>query len=128
VYDNGTDRPGGSYSRVAEYELDLDAREATLLWSWTEPGWYDPIVGDADWLPNGHVLVTQGFNRCLDFFGDDVSELVELQPPDTVVWRMTWPTRDHTVYRSERYDGCAVFANARYCPAVADRIAALEAL
>ena len=71
------------------------------------------------------MLVTQGFNRCLDFFGNDVSEIVEIEPPDTVVWRMAWPTRDYTVYRSERYDGCAVFANARYCPAVADRIAEL---
>lgn len=126
VYDNGSGRPGGSYSRVAEYQLDLQADDATLLWSWTEPGWSDPIIGDADYLPNGNVLVTQGYAKCLFQTNNDVSEVVELTPPDTVVWRLTWPSDSHAVYRSQRYDGCAVFGNARYCPAVADRIAELS--
>lgn len=126
LYDNGDGRPGGDYSRVAEYRLDLETREATLLWFWTEPGWFDPIIGDADYLPNGNVLVTQGYNRCLFQTNDDVSELVELTPPDTVVWKLTWPSDSHAVYRSQRYDGCDVFGNARYCPSVADRIAELE--
>ena len=126
VYDNGNNRPGGEYSRVAEYQLDLAAQEAVLLWSWTEPGWHNPIVGDADYLPNGNVLVTQGFNACFDPFGNDVSELVEIAPPDEVVWRLTWPSRAHVTYRSERYDGCDVFHNARYCPEIASRISELR--
>jgi hypothetical protein len=125
VYDNGTGRPGGSYSRVAEYQLDLVNLQATLLWSWTEPGWNNPILGDADYLPGGNVLVTQGFNSCLDPFGNDVSELVELSPPSGQVWRLKWPSRTHTTYRAERYQGCDVFANARYCPDVATRLAEL---
>ncbi len=121
AYDNGVGRPGGSYSRVVEYQLDLSTNRATRLWDWTEPGWYDTVVGDADYLPNGNVLVTQGFSRCVEIIANDVSEIVELRPPDTVVSRITWPSSSWGVYRSERYDGCAVFANARYCDAVATR-------
>jgi hypothetical protein len=133
VYDNGNGRPGGDYSRIAEYQLDLAAREATLLWSWTEPQWHDPILGDADYLPNGHVLVTQGANQCLDPFGSTTSEILELAPDApsagagaTVVWRLAWPSRQYSTYRAERYGGCDVFANARYCPEIADRLATLR--
>lgn len=125
LYDNGTGRPGGSYSRVAEYQLDLVTLEATLLWSWTEDGWYDQILGDADYLPNGNVLVTQGFNACVDLFGNDTSEIIELSPPAGQVWRLQWPNRNWTTYRSQRYDGCDVFSNARYCEDVAERLAEL---
>lgn len=123
VYDNGQDV---GRSRVVEYSLDLDTNEARLLWEWTEPGWFDPIVGDADYLPNGDVLVAQGFASCVTPFSNDVTEVVELAPPDDVVWRLTWPTSRWGLYRAERYDGCDVFANARYCPDVAARIAALR--
>jgi Arylsulfotransferase (ASST) len=124
AYDNGQD---SGRSRVVEYQVDLQTNEAVLLWEWTEPGWYDPIVGDADYLPNGNVLVTQGFNICLTPFSSSESELVELLPPSTVAWRLTWPDGLWTLYRAQRYDGCDVFANARYCPAVSSRIAELAA-
>lgn len=124
LYDNGQGRPGGSYSRVAEYHLDLVNREATLLWAWTEPGWYDPIVGDADYLDNGHVLITKGHS--IEWSGaGDVSELVELAPPDEVVWRLTWSSPAFITFRAQRIDGCESFPNARYCDAVARRYAAL---
>ncbi|MEZ4241973.1 MAG: aryl-sulfate sulfotransferase [Myxococcota bacterium] len=131
LYDNGQGRPGGSYSRVAEYELDLTANVATLLWSWTEPGFDYPILGDADYLDAGRVLVAKGANRCLDPFGTGASEVLELQPEGgsaRVIWRMTWPDRSHAIYRAQRYGGCDVFANARYCPTVAARIAELRRL
>ncbi|MEQ1565075.1 MAG: aryl-sulfate sulfotransferase [Myxococcota bacterium] len=126
VYDNAQGQPDGRGSRVAEYHLDLASQVATLLWSWTEPGWSDPVGGDADYLPNGNVLVTQTYVSCFAY-GDDVSEIVEIEPPSTVVWRMPLPDEGWMVYRSERYDGCAAFSNARYCPAVADRVAELSA-
>lgn len=127
VYDNGQDRPGGSFSRVAELSLDLDTRRATLLWSWTEPGWYNPIVGDADYLPNGNVLVTRGFSRAWTPNSPDTSQVLELdRQTDQVLWRMSWPTGAHIVFRAQRYDGCAVFQSAATCPAVAERIEALE--
>jgi hypothetical protein len=126
MYDNGAGRPVEEpYSRVVEYELDLDARTAVRLWDWTEPGWYDPVIGDADYLPSGNVLVTQGFNRNRTPDSDDVSELLELRPPDEVVWRAPFPSPDWAVFRAQQYDGCALFANARYCEDVAERLAEL---
>jgi hypothetical protein len=123
VYDNGQD---SNQSRIVEYRVDLGAATVTELWEWTEAGWYDPILGDADYLPNGNVLVTQGYNQCITPFGGDRSELLEIVPPDEVIWRLTWPSGSYSVYRAERYDGCDVFGNARYCPAIADRIADLQ--
>jgi hypothetical protein len=127
MYDNGQGRPVAEpYSRVVELQLDLDARTATVLWEWTEPGWYDPVLGDADYLPNGNVLVTKGFNLNWSPEGGDVSQVVELKPPDEVVWRLKWTSEEWPTFRAQRYDGCLLFANGRYCEAVAERIAELD--
>lgn len=131
MLDNGRDRPVDvPYSRIVEYQLDLEAGVATLLWDWTEPGWYDPVQGDADWLPNGDVLVTRSFSQARTPDSPDVSQVLELRPPadgdpGEVVWRMRWTDPGWQVFRAERYDACALFPNGRYCPAVAARIAAL---
>lgn len=128
LYDNGDGRPGGSYSRVAEYQLDLVTNTATLLWSWTEPNWYNPVVGDADYLDNGNVLVANGYHWCFSFNGDR-SGVIEVDPTtDDVVWRLEYNAAEGSLFRAERYGGCEIFDNAKYCPAVADRIAELEAL
>ncbi len=127
VYDNGIGRPGGDFSRVAEFQLDTTAMTATLVWDWTEPNWFDPVVGDADYLPNGNILITKGFMLSWSPNSSDSTAIVELNPAtEEVVWRLEWADRDHVAYRSERYDGCAIFANAKYCPAVAERIAELR--
>ena len=130
LYDNGYTRPGPDYSRVSEYQLDFDNMTATLLWSWTEPDFYNPIIGDADWLDNGNVLVTKGFVVCWTPNSDDVSAIVEVNPDnDEVVWRMSWPDRGDATFRAERYDGCDLFeGNAKYCPATANRLAELESM
>ncbi|MEQ1507919.1 MAG: aryl-sulfate sulfotransferase, partial [Myxococcota bacterium] len=126
MYDNGQERPVPvRYSRVVELQFDLDANTATLLWTWTEPNWFDPVLGDADYLPNGNILVTKGFSESWTPTRDDVSQVLELKLPDEVVWRLSWTNRWPT-FRASRYDGCALFANARYCPAVATRLAALR--
>jgi hypothetical protein len=52
---------------------------------------------------------------------NDVSEIIELRPPDTVVGRITWPNSSWGIYRAERYDGCSMFHNARYCESLAER-------
>ena len=128
AYDNGVGRPGGGYSRVVEYRLDLTNNVATKLWDWTEPGWYNTVVGDADYLDGGNVLVTQGFSRCAEILPNDVSEIIELRPPDTVVHRITWPSSNWGVYRSQRYDGCTFLPGTRYCDAAMARSAELGAL
>ncbi len=126
LYDNGVDRPGGNYSRVAEYQLDLATNEATLLWSWTEPGWYEPVIGDADYLDNGNVLITRGHVWCFDFTPGH-SAIIELEPgTEREVWRIDYNTQASGIFRSERYEGCEIFDNAKYCPAVRDRIDALR--
>ena len=128
LYDNGVDRPGGNQSRVVELELDLEENVATLLWSWTEEDWYTQILGDADYLPSGNVLVTKGVVRILDFFGDQPSALIEVSPTtDEVAWRLELE-EGFTVFRAQQIGGCDIFAHAGYCPEVADRIATLTAL
>ncbi|MEM6928133.1 MAG: aryl-sulfate sulfotransferase, partial [Myxococcota bacterium] len=111
LYDNGVDRPGGDQSRVAEFRLDLQAGTATLLWQWTEDDWYTPIIGDADYLPGGHVLITKGVVRAFTPFRRQPSALIEVDPAtDQVVWRLEPDDRPTpAIYRSQQYDGCALF-------------------
>ncbi len=51
--------------------------------------------------------------------------LVFTEPLSDVLWRLDWPDLDHGGTRAERYDGCQVFQNAAYCPAVRDRVEGL---
>ena len=130
VYDNGYDRPGTDYSRVAEFQLDKVDMTATLLWEWTEDDWNNPIVGDADWLDNGNVLVTKGFFKCWSPTSPDTSAIVELDP-DTldVGWRLKWVSRDKATFRAQRYEGCDIFSNnTRFCDEAEDRLNELRAL
>jgi hypothetical protein len=128
MHDNGTDRPidiEDRFSRALELEIDVSAWSATILWSWTEDEWFEPILGDADRLPNGNVLVTQGHCSCCWWrgFGNPAgheSALVEVEPVSgDVAWRMDWPDTDAGGFRAERYDGCEIFSNAAYCPSIA---------
>lgn len=128
LYDNGVNRPGGEYSRVAEFQLDLDTNEAQLLWDWTEPGWFEPVIGDADTLAADRVLITRGHVWCFEFTPGH-SALIELEPSTgREVWRLDYNTQSNGIFRSERYDGCEIFQNSKYCPAVADRIAELQSV
>lgn len=126
LYDNGNDRPGGEYSRVSEYRLDLESNVATLLWSWTEPGWFTPIVGDADYLPSGNVLIAKGVVQFLTFNGQP-SAIIEVDPSnDEVVWRLEFDNQFDSIFRAHRYSGCDLFRSARHCADVADRVGVLR--
>ncbi len=126
MHDNGQGRPGPGTTRVVEYQLDLDAHTVTRLWQWTEDGWYNPFLGDADRLPNDDVLVTTAFVSCA-VPGTGRSSVFDLEPTTGAVkWRLDWDNDAYTPFRAERIEGCEVFANARHCPAVAERIAELE--
>ena len=116
VHDNGWTRPGPRASRVAEYVLDFDARTARLVWWWTEPDWYEPIWGDADWLPSGHVLVTRAHcGHCAT--GGGTTELIEIDPAtDTVTWRLSLLDPAFTGYRAQRLEPCTIFDHRGYCP------------
>jgi hypothetical protein len=116
AYDNGWSRPTDtSFSRAVKFELDMDQKTARVAWSWTEPGWYEPIWGDIDELPGGHVLITKG--HCAECGSHGVSEIVEIDPAtNEVVWRAQHPEAETGTYRHERIAGCDLFHNAKYCP------------
>jgi hypothetical protein len=117
LHDNGFPRPGGNWSRIAEFEIDEAARTARMSWDYTEEGWFEPIWGDADRLPDGHVLYTRA--HCESCNPDAVgnTQIVEIDPAaGTVLWRLLMSDVHDAGYRSQRIDGCDIFANARYCP------------
>jgi len=122
LHDNGQGRPGPRYSRAVEFQVDFDAMTLTQLWEWTEPDWHNLYLGDADRLPNGNVLIATGYFWCLSGINGN-SSLIEINPESgDVVWRLDWNQPYHAVYRSERIDGCEIFANAKECDATSARI------
>ena len=125
VYDNG--RYFRGYSRAVEYELDVASGRATMLWEWTEPGWWEGGLGDIDWLAEGRVLITKAHADCWSGNPGDVSASIEVdQATNEVVWRHQFIDPQDATYRSERFDGCDIFPQAKFCPAVAAELLALE--
>lgn len=116
VYDNGVVRRTSSAS---EWLVDPVARTATRIWHWTETGWYEPFLGDVDRLSDDRTLVVEAslFDRA------DLVEVV--RSTGAVAGRMTLTSG--SLYRAERYDGCAFFDDATACGALADRHGRFEA-
>lgn len=115
LYDNGNGRPAAPgtppQSRAVRYEVDEEAGTVRQVWEHRStldgrPA-YAFFVGDADMLPNGNVLVTDGG---LTSEASDVSaQLVEVVPDDDgsggePVWelRVYDDGPDWAVYRAER--------------------------
>jgi Arylsulfotransferase (ASST) len=118
VYDNGWD---SGQSRIVEYAIDQVTHEAQLLWDWTD-GWYNCCLGDADYLSNGRVTLTQAYGAC----GGTPSKQIELDPATLeVASTITLRPSDGT-YRSERLDGCELFAHTGYCSALGARNTELD--
>ena len=118
IYDNGRFRSDGKYTRVLELDVDLEARTAQRVWRYTETDWYDALFGDADRLPNGNVLITQGFKYTQAIVHDpkNRTSIIEVDPlTHDVVHRLDFQEEDDTSYRADRVDGCALFANRAYC-------------
>ncbi|MEQ1564109.1 MAG: aryl-sulfate sulfotransferase [Myxococcota bacterium] len=119
VYDNGQQR---SESRIERWRIDPQAHVATREWLWTEPGWHEGTLGDVDLLANGRLLVTQAHPECWSESPGDLSEVVEVDPATgQVAGRMAFPDVRDTLYRAERYDGCAMLSSLAACPALAQR-------
>lgn len=122
VYDNGWAR---GRSRAAEYELDLDAMTATMVWTWGEDGWYESVLGDADWLPDDHVLLDQAHMECASGSGRP-TQIVEVdKATGGVPWRLTLPRVNDSSYRAERIPSCTLFRNAKYCAVTLERLGEL---
>jgi hypothetical protein len=124
VFDNGVTRPtGGKTSRVTQYRI-LDGSTLQRLWSWSEPGWFEPNMGSVQTLPSGNVVVGSGHDVDSPFAGglDRVGFVAEIDGPgQRVVWRMDFGDPHHSLYRAQHLDGCALFANVRACPSLAER-------
>ena len=79
IFDNGSHHDPPS-SRVVQYDIDAQAREATASRIW-DLGGFSAFLGDARRLPGGNILVATG----------QTSTLLELTPEGEVVWRAVLP-------------------------------------
>ena len=115
MMDNGRQR---EQSRGLELVLDQEAMTATLSWEWTREGWFNDILGDADYLGQDHVLLLNGVAAGLG----EKPWLAEVDMPSgDIVWQAEF-TSQAWVYRADRLGGCEAFANERYCPELVDEL------
>ena len=123
VYDNGKVR---EQSRVVEYELDESTMTATELWSWTEEGWYESNLGGVDWTTERNVLVVIGHRESISPSPGALTRFVEIDPSTgEKLWEAHYPDVNSQAFRGESLNPCAMFANARFCDEVGERIEAL---
>ena len=123
VYDNGD---GRGYSRASEYQIDEATMTATLLWTWTEPDWYETTLGDVDWMPDDRVLIGMGHAECFSSNRGDYTTIAEIDPASgTKLWEARQTDQDAMAYRADWADPCALFHNAKYCDPLADRLVEL---
>ncbi|MBA2321287.1 MAG: aryl-sulfate sulfotransferase [Deltaproteobacteria bacterium] len=123
VYDNGN---GRGYSRASEYSVDLTTLDAVQNWTWTEPDWWETTLGDVDYLPSGNVLVGMGHADCFSSNPGDHTTIAEIDPfAGDRVWQLQYANSGDMAYRADFADACSLFANAKYCPAVGDRLTTL---
>lgn len=99
VFDNGFERPGGTYSRAIEYQLSTANGTATKVWEYrASPDIYASLVGSARRLPNGNTTIMFGM-----FPGQSGSSgpvtAVEVTPAGTPVWRLTFGNALTRLYR-----------------------------
>jgi hypothetical protein len=94
VFNNGINRPGGSYSSAEEIVLPVDAegryphRQGTCFgphephWSYASPeksDLYSALLSGAQRLPNGNTLICSGM----------MGSLIEVTPEKEIVWSYT---------------------------------------
>ncbi|MCB9685974.1 MAG: aryl-sulfate sulfotransferase [Alphaproteobacteria bacterium] len=119
VYDNGKEAVGVGRSRALELALDEAARTARIVWEWTEPDWFEPIWGDADRLPDGHVSITVAHcSSCQS--GAGPTRVLEVDPAtDEIVWQLAATSDAIGGYRSQRVDPCDLFPDRISCETAA---------
>ena len=91
---------GGNWSRAVEYRIDEEARTAEQVWEYRgdrDFKFYSAGWGDADRLPNGNTLITDGAM-------DGVTPgalLIEVTPEGEKAWELELPA-GWGVYKSQR--------------------------
>ncbi len=113
VYDNGTPESG---TRIIELELDEDGQTAVASWSWSG-GWYENIWGGVRRTSGDNLLVARGHCTYCEKAEEGESTIFEIDPDRETVWRLHLHPLSG-LYRAEPIDGCALFANRRYCDAL----------
>jgi len=90
LFDNGN-LHSPSVSRGVEYELDLDAMTATLVWEFREtPDVFSHYMANAQRLPNGNTLINWAIGS--------LPKLTEVRPNGTKAFEMNWVDR-YEAYR-----------------------------
>jgi len=90
LFDNGN-LHSPSVSRAVEYELDLDAMTATVVWEFREtPDVYSHYMANTQRLPNGNTLVNWAVGS--------LPKLTEVRPDGTKAFEMNWVDR-YEAYR-----------------------------
>jgi hypothetical protein len=98
VFDNGFNRPGGSYSRVIEYAIDATAGSASRVWQYrATPEIYAPLVGSAQRLENGGTVML--FGMMDDAIATGPITAIEVTASGLERWRLTPGPRITRVYR-----------------------------
>ena len=95
LYDNGNARNHNS-TRVAEYELDIENRTATLVWSYAPPegDYFSETRGSAQRLPNGNTLI--------NWVNRNPGNIEIITPDGEVILQITLPEH-HSSYRAFYY-------------------------
>jgi hypothetical protein len=83
LFDNGNGHQP-QQSRAAEYQLDLDAKTATLVWQYNpEPPIFGPFMGFTQRLSNGNTLITYGARAVIQEVNAAGQLVWELRGADT---------------------------------------------
>jgi len=81
-------------SRAVEYEVDPNARTATMVWEYY--GGYDSYhMGNAQRLPNGNTLI--------NWVLTNAPKVTEVRPDGTKAFEMNWAAMDSKSYRVFRF-------------------------
>lgn len=97
--------PGEYHSRILEFAVNEETKEAELVWEfpgdfdvdpWFTDEFYCPFWGDANLLDNGNVLIAAGVRG-----PESISHVFEVTEDGEVVWDFTLP-EDHGVYQATR--------------------------
>lgn len=99
----------GTASRILELRLDLEAGEAHVLRQWTEPGWYEPIMGGVREREDGSWFLSRAHWVDGPLDPDARSQFLIVEP-DTgdVRWRLTVEESTGILYRGRELDPCAL--------------------
>jgi hypothetical protein len=108
LYDNAIGDPNppaeGSRSRAVRFELDQTAMTAAVVWEDDEEPFLAPIAGDADRMPNDHILVLDSSitDDNLTSLYSRLRELDETASPMRV-WSIVTPTNTFA-YRATAHE------------------------